>query len=183
MYPGVRIFKIWGVDQVSTKIVENHRKNFFTLIFIKFDLNFCVWGRFCHYFGGFWQFLVILNRFLSLRFTAISVIGIIAEFTAIYCIFQITEDYCHFSDSHCDFHPGLQCMHIMYRNEIWRTFQYKVYVVIRILLSFACTQLYQSPVHYGRSCSKDSKERKLWKWLKIVLHNVAAHDMSLYSGM
>ena len=30
---------------------------------------------------------------------------LIAESTALYCIFQITEDYCYFSDSHCDFHP------------------------------------------------------------------------------
>ena len=45
---------------------------------------------------------------ISLRFTAITVIEIIAVFTAFYCIFQITEDYCYFSDSHCDFHPSRQ---------------------------------------------------------------------------
>ena len=70
-------------------------------------------GDFVH-FGHFRPFSITA---IYCDFTAISVLEIIVEFTAFYCIFQITEDYCYFSDSHCDFHPSV-CMSCVYTNKI-----------------------------------------------------------------
>ena len=121
MYPGVRIFKIW-----SNKYQYRRKpsKIIFTLIFIKFEQIFCVWGRFCHYFG--WGIVTIFGHFrpfsitaIYCDFTAISVLEIIAEFAAFYCIFQITEIYCDFSDSHCDFHPSCSLSRITNSPPFW----------------------------------------------------------------
>ena len=51
-------------------------------------------------------------------FTAISVLEIIVVFTAFYCIFQITEIYCDFSESHCDFHPSTLRVWTLFINQM-----------------------------------------------------------------
>ena len=110
MYPGVRIFKIWGFDQISINIAENHRK-LFSLWFYQIWTDILCLGSILSLFRGiltiFGHFRPFSNTAIYYDFTAISVLEIIAEFTAFYCIFQITEIYCDFSDSHCDFHPSM----------------------------------------------------------------------------
>ena len=53
--------------------------------------------------------LTIFGHFRPFSITSICCdfgdIEIITEFTVFSNEFQITEDYCYFSDSHCDFHP------------------------------------------------------------------------------
>ena len=110
MYPGVRIFKIWGFDQISINIVENHRK-LFSLWFYQIWTDILCLGSILSLFRGiltiFGHFRPFFNTAIYYDFTAISVLEIIAVFTAFYCFFQITEIYCDFSDSHCDFHPRI----------------------------------------------------------------------------
>ena len=121
MYPGVRIFKIWGFDQISINIVENHRK-LFSLWFYQIWTDILCLGSILSLFRGiltiFGHFRPFFNTAIYYDFTAISVLEIIAKFTAFYCIFQITEIYCDFSDSHCDFHPSCRGKNDVYR-QLW----------------------------------------------------------------
>ena len=140
MYPGVRIFKIWGFDQISINIVENHRK-LFSLWFYQIWTDILCLGSILSLFRGiltiFGHFRPFSNTAIYYDFTAISVLEIIAEFTAFYCIFQITEIYCDFSDSHCDFHPSLYVSSLLSISSVFvrtRTMMnrvFKFYLTIR----------------------------------------------------